>query len=102
MQNSIDELGLNEDVNLEYQCHFQFFDVCVFEAVHVLVCGQLKEMKVLKLQQGCFPQNSAPEGTRAITHNSPALIGCIQLLYWKLSSFCRPQVPITLHLPFSF
>lgn len=60
-----------------------------------------KEVKAVKLQQGCFRQNWAPKGSRAITHNSPALIGCIQPLYWKLSSFCRPQVPITSHLPFS-
>ena len=69
--------------------------------VNVHVCEHPEEVQAVKLQQGCFRQNSAPEGTRAITHNSPALIGCIQRLYWKLSSFCRPQVPITSHLPFS-
>lgn len=69
--------------------------------IYVHVCEHSEEVNVVKLQQGCFRQNSVPEGTRAITHNSPALIGCIQLLYWKLSSFCCPQVAITSHLPFS-
>lgn len=50
---------------------------------------------------GLFSTEFSPEGTGAITHNSPALIGYIQLLYWKLSSLCRLQVPITSHLPFS-
>lgn len=73
----------------------------VLVCVYAHVCEQLEDVKVVKLQQGCFRQNSGPEGSRAITHNSPALIGCIQLLYWKLSSFCCLQVAITSHLPFS-
>lgn len=79
--------------------HFNLLCVCL-----LIVCLCLYNSsgsKGSEAQARLFSTEFSPEGTRAITQNSLALIGCIQLLYRKLSYFCRPQVPITLHLPFS-